>query len=306
MLADTLNNIQRDAKEAATNLVWRQWSMLTPMVAAEIKGSTSVIDPEALVLASVCLFPDEKRLEEIVASWFTVGAHLLSVQRMKSIAKLFPDSYGESFIKIAELIGSHGSKRWGTHSNKAVSTVSETSQTKDPGALRLQSSQAIMLRLRAGMGVGVKADTLSFLITTSGQPKGIRETVFACSYTDRAIRTALHDMTQAGFVDRYAQRSLTYTADAQRWCEFLMGSKIRPPSWGYSAHRLSFYLHVAAWAESAQKAGWSEYVVASRGRDLLEKFQPFFEVTRHHVDFKKQESPISLIQDAYDVVSKAA
>src|SRR5574337_1539310 len=78
-------------REAALGTLWRQWGALGAAVAG--KGTVrSIVDPEGLVLGSLSLAEEERRLWDILYWWVKVGAPLLSVKGIKNLAARFPES----------------------------------------------------------------------------------------------------------------------------------------------------------------------------------------------------------------------
>lgn len=76
-------------------------------------------------------------------------------------------------------------------------------------------------------------------------------------------------MALAGFAEATGATPATYWATRREaWAELLGGE---PPAWGFWAERYAVLLDVAAWGERAEAGGWSDYVAASKARDLVER-----------------------------------
>jgi hypothetical protein len=79
------------AAEAATAAAWAQWGALGSAASPSGKQSGwSIIDPEALVLASVAFAPHERRLPDVAAGWAVEGAKLLSMRRLRRLISAYP------------------------------------------------------------------------------------------------------------------------------------------------------------------------------------------------------------------------
>lgn len=271
------------ARSAAVEAAWSQWSALTPMAASGAAGAAwTIVDPEALVLASLALSSVERRLEDLVAAWAREAGFLMSKSRFKSLSPLFsPGSEAGTGTRVGDfalyaLEG--GDSRW-----KSWASSSEPDpppRTKSLGPLRLQTGPALILRLRAGFGVNAKADLLGMLLGLGGESAGLRDVAAATAYTDRMIRTATDEMILAGFISEIEGRPSSFYADPERWTPVLdarwhpdpTGAGPIPP-WRYWSAVFAFLCDVSRWAMNATKDGWSEYVASSRARDLYETHQ---------------------------------
>ena len=63
------------ARQAAVRVAWAQWSSLGAPT-ADASSATSIIDPEALVLVSLAMLDEERRLADMLAWWARVGSRL--------------------------------------------------------------------------------------------------------------------------------------------------------------------------------------------------------------------------------------
>lgn len=141
-----------------------------------------------------------------------------------------------------------------------------------------------MLRLRAGIGVGAKADLLTFLLGRAGAAAELKEIAVATGYTDRAVRTAAEEMALAGFIVRVTGTPVSYRADSYSWSMVLRSQYFRGPSaqhyeipaWRYWSTTFAFLLDVIQWASYAEEQRWTDYVASSRARDIMETYEGRF------------------------------
>ena len=99
-------------REATLGTLWRQWGSLGAATAGE-GSARSIVDPEGLVLASLSLTEEERRLWDLLYWWVKVGAPLLSVQRIKNLAVQFPESTRARLEAFAHLAHREGRDfRW--------------------------------------------------------------------------------------------------------------------------------------------------------------------------------------------------
>lgn len=269
-------------REAALGTLWRQWGALGAAVARE-KSVGSIVDPEGLVLASLSLAEEERRLWDVLYWWVKVGAPLLSVQRIKNLAAGFPESTRARLGAFAHLAHREGRDfRWrsleGASPGKTIR--SRKSLGRDP---QLHHPAALMLRLRVGLGVGVKADLVAFLLATGGAWAAVKGIAEGLSYTPRAIRRALDDLVAARFIQAATGTPAAYRVDAKAWAPLLEPSG-KPLAWRYWSPVFDFVADLAGWTEGdGALSKTSAYVLSSRARDLVE---------RHRIAFARNQIKI--------------
>jgi len=275
------NEVVRRIGEAAEGTIveatWAQWSVLTgAAVKVGRKGAWTIVDPEALVLASFAVGHLERRLEDMVASWARGAAYLMSMQRMRTLASRFPEPVEGRLGDFARAAIAGGDKRWKRlASTQAASEY--TARVKPMGRLQLMEGPALTLRLRAGFGVNAKADILSLLLGFAGAAADLKVIAAATAYTERAVRTATEEMTSSGFIHEIEGRPSSFYADTRAWGHVLQRHRLASqeqasavPRWRSWAAVFAFLAGVIEWAERVQDEGWSAYVTSSRARDLFE------------------------------------
>ena len=293
MSAEAAERVRRIAVETATRSAWAQWAALGASVVADVELSPrSVVDPEALVLVSLATAEAERRMEDVLGAWADEGADLISVQRLESLADRFPERVRQRVGDWARYAREAGDRRW-HRLVREPSPAWPTPRGKPFGVLDLRAPAALMLRMRAGLGVGSKGDALTFLLASGGRERTVKRVVQATGYTDRAVRTALGEMARAGFVTRSTGHPTTYRADTRPWTA-LLGYRTGPasrgtggssqderegarepdlPEWRQWASIYGFLAGVAEWSQRAGAEGWSSYVLGSRARTLVETHQ---------------------------------
>jgi hypothetical protein len=260
-------------------VAWAQWGALTT-TAVSVEGPRvdTIVDPEALILLSLAVRHHERRLDDLLAGWATVGASLISVQRLKTLARSHPESVGEQVADFARYAADAGDRRWRSHTAAAIAPTGPRPREKDVGPLRLTDPPALMLRLRAGLGVGAKADLLTFLLGIDGAAAELKTITLATAYSDRAMRTAAEEMALARFIHEIGGPPSAYRADPKAWSEVLQFHQIDAdlaadsgvPRWRFWSLAFSFLTAVIDWERRAIEQGWSDYVASSRARDLVE------------------------------------
>ena len=280
MSSETVLSLREVAEATLVEAAWAQWSALTAAaVPAEGRRAWTLVDPEALVLASLAVGHRERRLDDMVASWASDASHLMSLQRMRTLASRFPPHVQERIGVFARLATAGGDKRW-KRLGDAPMAGEYTPRIKPMGELRLVEGPALTLRLRAGFGVNAKADLLSLLIGLAGAPADLKVIAAATAYTERALRTATEEMTLAGFIHEIEGRPSSFFAEPEAWGRVLYTPRADReaqaagqflPQWRFWAAGFVFLAYVVEWADTAEREGWSDYVASSRARDLLDE-----------------------------------
>lgn len=288
------DDIASRATSCAVDIGWRQWTSLTaaglpigePRVA-------SIVDPEALVLLSLLVRQHERRLDDRLRWWATAGTALMSVQRMRTLVADFPARARTELAWFAALAVEAGDPRWRVLADGAATTPSGRAD-KGPRELRLVAPSTLMLRLRAGFGVGAKADLLAFLLGVAsarsehaGWPSasGIAA---AISYSVASTRRAATDMSLAGLVEARADRPVRYSVDASAWSRVLLprgpgvaehddvaaiDAALDLPAWCFWSQMFAFLAACTELGDDPTFTAAAPVVQASHLRDLAERFR---------------------------------
>lgn len=278
MSNETVRRIRAGAENTLIEATWAQWTALTAAaIPAGPRLAWTIVDPEALVLASLAVGHRERRLDDLVASLAADLAHLMSMHRMRSLASRFPLAVQRRVGTFAEPAIAGGDRRW--RRLAVVLPADEyTPRGKPLGELRLLEGPALTLRLRAGFGVNAKADLLSLLLGLAGTTADLKVIAAATAYTERALRTATDEMTLAGFIHEIEGRPSSFYAEPGAWARVLHNyraegeaSQTEPvlPAWRFWSAVFVFLAHVIDWADASEREGWSAYVASSRARDIL-------------------------------------
>jgi hypothetical protein len=269
-----IRRIREQTLRTGAAVAWAQWSALATVSVPAGPRARSMVDPEALVLLSLAMRGRERRLDDLVLGWGRAASTLLSVQRMLHLAETFPAGVNEGIGVFARAAADAGDRRWRAHAAEAEET--RATRRKPMGAPRLAEAPALLLRLRAGFGVGARADVLAFLLAQRGAEAPVSVISGATGYSGSAVRTAAEEMVLAGFAKRVEAAPTAYCADHRAWAAVL---QLRPtssprgpdaPPWRFWAAVFAFLADVEAWGAEAEAADWSAYVASSRARDLVE------------------------------------
>ena len=287
LIADLASEVVACAVDAC----WRQWRALAATgPAAEESLPPSILDPEALVLLSLAVRHHERRLEDQLRWFAAAGSSLLSVQRMRTLLGDYPSHLRQGVAWFATMPIEAGDTRWRALTGSALATEAGR-QGKGPRELQLFAPSTLMLRLRAGIGVGARADLLAFLLGLSATPRehapraSVEVIATATAYSVASVRRAATEMVMAGLLAESVERPAQFSVDVGAWTTLLKlrdaaqkrvssgtGSTSVPP-WRYWAQMFSFVAAVIELGEDAKFARLEPVVQASRLSDLAERFR---------------------------------
>jgi len=262
-------------REATAQAAWTQWSAIFT-VAASRRTAQSIVDPEALLLVSLALRDHEPRLWSAAVMWAQFGARLLSVQRAKNLARLFPAEVAQRLGEFAALaMRDGGDQRWRSLVGSARTNGPRGGKGRvKEGTPVLVGGPALMLRLR-GLAVGIKPDVLAYLIGTAGGANPVVLIARATAYQGRAVRRALEELQAAGFIEsRPSWTPVAYRVDNAKWAGLLEFDPHHPPAWRGWGTLFAFVVALDTWSRSLPDA---PIVLASEARDLVEAHSRAFD-----------------------------
>jgi hypothetical protein len=298
-----LNSISESLLESVKRAVWQQWQALGAMVSGTRKAK-AIVDPEALILLSLELRDHERRLRDMLAWWAGVGARLLSIQRIRNLAAKYPEPIQYKLTEFARLAYETGGDfRWKimVSSGKRSMPRMETKRETEP---ELIEPAALILRLRMGIGVGIKADVLSFLLGIGGAWASVRDIGVATHYSNRAIRRAADELVAARLIHSKAETSTQYHVSPKPWTQLLQ-IKEPLPSWRYWQAVFVFVAHFLKCVEE-DKFKEATYLASTQARDLFEQHRSAFSWNQISVPDPKDFRGTDYLDGFEDTVLKLA
>jgi hypothetical protein len=255
--------------------MWAQWRAIGGSANTAQVAST-IVDPEALILASLFYEDEEPRLRTVLYAWVERNASLLSVGRLRRLAKPYPLSVSDKLRQFATAAARLAKQpRWAALTNDhATGTVAiERFATSRAVAPVLEAPPALMLRLRAALGVGAKADALTYLLGQvergPADPTTVRAISNAVGYTSVAIRSALEDLAAARFVIATTDRPVAFMAPERSWRDLLNIASV-PPWWPW--HQIYVFASLfLEWSDRMRSRNVSDAVLRIHQQQLLEK-----------------------------------
>lgn len=273
---DSQRQLLQRVRTIAAELAWRQWAAIGPVASSPYRVR-SIVDPEALLLHSLGRMNDEARIARLISWWATVGARMLSVQRVKNLLADYPPALERELGRFAHsAVREGGDHRW---RSVAGHTGVSAARRKDVGAGPIVATPpSLVLRLRLAFGVGIKADVLAYLLGVVGARRTVQQVAHATRYYPRAVRRALEELAAARFVLPAATAPVSYHMDADAWGAVL-GLRDGPPPWRPWADAFPLLARLLVWLDDRSAARASAYLRSSGARDLAEEhlntFQAF-------------------------------
>jgi hypothetical protein len=264
--------------ETAIQSAWIQWRSLGSLITTA-RPARSMVDPEALVLASLALRDHERRLWDVLASWAGTASRLLSVQRIKNLSGEYPRRIADrlaEFARIALVEG--GDHRWRKLAANAPEPRSRRQDLRLPGAKGWDPA-ALVIRVRLGIGVGLNADVLAFLLAQQGAWTAARVIAEATGYSIYSIRRTADKMAEARFIDSTMEKPVEYRADPDAWRPVLGLQKEVLP-WRYWQQAYSFVAELLRLAEEGELEAPTRYLLSSRLRDFAETHRDALRLSR--------------------------
>ncbi len=286
-----LGILRATLRNATLDVIWRQWRTLGAGAATrrgeDHDAPQALIDPEALLLVSLVLMSEERRLADLLHDWGARNSDLMSVQRVKNLAAAYPAEVRDEllthlgwFAAIAHDVGKD--LRWKSVIGTARDMDAiEASPHPRKGKLRatrarLSEDAAIMLRVRLGFGVGVKADLITYLLARLHEWATVREISEATAYTHAAVRRAAEDLAAARLVESLEGQPASYRITYEPW-RALLGLEERPPRWASWQDRFVFTSAFLRWADAASARPLTVYALGTQGREFLEQYRSALE-----------------------------
>jgi len=287
MSASDLVRATRQLQGRTLGVLWRQWGTVGASTASD--PARSLVDPEALVLMSLAMQDDERRLRDVLRWWAETGAPLLNVTRIRTLAKRFPDVVRGCLGDFAYSALHDGRDfRWRPLIRPVGATATRRGKTVGT-APRFTPPPALPLRLRLAFGVTVKADLLTILLGTTGAWLTVKVLAESLGYTAQSVRRAADDLVMARLIQATGKTPIGYRVDPGPWVEFL-GTTAKIPRWHNWVPVFAFVAALAAWIHTeADSASATDYVLSSRARDVVVGYEDAFARNRlpipHPEDF---------------------
>jgi uncharacterized protein YegP (UPF0339 family) len=291
----SISALRNQLRDGLLDFAWGEWSQMG-VFASRDRRSPWAADPEAFIVFSLEVARDDPRLFDELLDWLLVNESLLSVRRLRSLcgddddrrlvdavlawlgtqrssARLrrpAPQRRGRELLfrglarpaAIDESFASQGLIR-------APVERSRKSERPDVG-----SPINFAFRLRHLLGVGARAEVIRFLLTADTPTANAQAITRSACFAKRNVHDALAALANAGAVESWTvgpeQR---YAVSKPRWAAFFDLLPEELPRFRDWPAALRVLRRLLRFTQRSDLADLSEYLMASRARDLLEELR---------------------------------
>jgi hypothetical protein len=288
------NALAGEIQERLLAFCWEQWAQLGVLAAPPTRASRRVQDPEALIVLTLETARADPRLFDEVLDWAALNERLLSLRRLRGVCvdeqdrrlvaaaarwlgweKFEPDTSPfdrENLFALGEPIGEPDPCFFSAGLLREQLARSMRSTTAD-----LTLPINLSLRMRAIIGVGIRAELLRIMLTIRAGLITAAPLARTSTYAKRNVHDTLGALAQARVIDAaLVGGEFRYTIDPRRWAPLLgTGAEDLPGhvEWGTIFGILRIVLR---WARAPATSEASEYMQSSQARQLLETLAPQF------------------------------
>lgn len=267
------------AEEACLRIAWRQWNVL--VASSDDPAASDLVDPEALIFASLVGLRRERRLEDRLRWWAAVGVGLTGAQRLRTICSSASEAARREAARFAATAAA-ADRGWRRLAGEALPYAAPPRRgVKGPPRLALVGPAALMLRIRAAFGVSAKSDLLAYLIGVCDGPRFARGAAAepaarALRYSTPSIRRALQEMALSGVVTTSPGRPARYAVVASDWMRAFRirsgASGRETPRWRDWPTIIGFLDAIVALGADGRLLTSASIVQSSRLRDVHDRF----------------------------------
>jgi len=175
-------------------LAWSLWAEMG--VSGWQRHHTShAIDPELLLLFTAGLGDADPRLREESTDWSVTYGRYVSGTRLRNLLKAQRPEVQSAFGEIAATVSAHSPVRWPRRTQERRFERTGRSVVES-----FERPSLIVLRLRAFLGVGARAEMVGSFIAEPSQKFTAADLAAETAYTKRNVAEALEALRMAGLV----------------------------------------------------------------------------------------------------------
>lgn len=309
----SISEIRKDVQEHLVAFLWSQWAQMGVLATTNRKDLWAT-DPEALLLLTFETGRDEPRLFDEVLDWLAVNERLISIQRLRNLAR-----DGEDHALIEAVVGWLGERRRRARL-EAREKASERAGIEpffrnsrlpvgdpDPAFLaqgllkpksepsgKSQAPQILLpinfaFRLRLLMGIGARAEAMRVLLTIDAPRSNVQVIAASTAYTKRNVQEAVNSLSAAGALDAFeVGNEQRFSAPRDRWSRFLTLDDLpRHEDW---PQVFTAYRKVLRWLADPTHENLTDYMLSSEARTLAEEVNPELQFAGVAIDGQHDDS----------------
>jgi hypothetical protein len=309
----SISDVRQDLQNHLVAFLWSQWAQIG-VLATTTRNDRWAADPEALLLLTFEVGREDPRLFDEVLDWLTVNERLISIQRLRNLAR---DEEDRALIEavVGWLGGQRKRARLEARAKVGGSTDTEpffrNSQLPvadpDPAFLaqglvkpksepsgKSQSPQVLLpinfaFRLRLLLGIGARAEAMRVLLTIDAPRANIQMVAASTAYTKRNVQEAVSSLSAAGALDAFeVGNEQRFSAPRDRWSRFLPLDELpRHEDW---PQIFAAYRKVLRWLANPAHEDLSDYMLSSEARTLAEEVTPDLQFAGIAIDGQPDDS----------------
>lgn len=286
--------LSRTLREQLLAFAWSEWAQMGVLATAE-RRSPWAQDPEALIVLTLEIARDEPRLFDELLDWALLNEPLLSVRRLRAMC-IDESDRTLTAATLGWLARQRPRARLGGGAPAPAPAVLEPLFRSGAPLTEIDPSFAaagferpplspshksrtpdatapinLAFRLRQILGVGIRAEAIRVLLGIGAPWVTAAVLARATCYSKRNVHDALAGLTNAQVVSAVSvggeQR---YAAERHGWAALLGIEPEQLPIHRDWPQLLSALRRILRWSEQPELASLSDYLLASRARDLLE------------------------------------
>lgn len=324
-----LSELRERAWQESLDFAWRQWAQAG--VAANIAGFDRwAIDPEALILFTIAVARRDPRLFDEVLDWVAANRRLLSMQRLRNLSRKFPidPDLVRAVLAWADdpgLSAGPGQTRGDQpeirpfFSPDVLTFIGEPDPVfaeygyLRPRVIRSRKSRSpdpkipanFAFLLRHLFGPGSRSEVMRVLLTFTDGALDAARISDESGFAKRNVSDTLSSLVSSRTVKaRRFRNERVFTAYKNKWAELLeIGSSgefmPRFVSW---VHLLPALTDVIEWLDRINESGYSEYMMSSSARDLIERIVPHLELAGLDIEPKTPSHGAAYLSSFVDIV----
>lgn len=308
-----ISDVRQELQSHLAAFLWSQWAQIG-VLATTNRNDRWATDPEALLLLSFEVGRDEPRLFDEVLDWLTVNERLISIQRLRNLAR---DDEDRALIEA--VVGWLGGRRRRARLEARAKTGGSTElepffrnsslsiADPDPAFLaqgflkpksepsgKSQAPQVLLpinfaFRLRLLLGISARAEAMRVLLTIAAPRANVQVIAASTAYTKRNIQEAVTSLSAAGALDAFeVGNEQRFSAPRDRWSHFLpLDDLPRHEDW---PQVFAVCRKVLRWLSDPTHEGLSDYMLSSEARTLAEEVHPDLQFAGIAIDNRPDDS----------------
>lgn len=193
------------------DLAWSLWTELG-VRGVRRRHQKFLIAPEELILLTTVLGKKDPRLLNEALDWCARYHSLISISRLKTLAKALGKDFIEALSIFSATLNSISQSHWPLLTQASPLPFAPSGKSQLPP---LQSPALLYVKLRSLFGVGARADVIAFCLMEKKSDFAVSDTV-DIGYTKRNLADVLEGFARAGIFEVWTVRNQLRYAFAKR------------------------------------------------------------------------------------------